>query len=422
VARILFTWELGGGLGHVTVLRPVAEALDRRGHEVILAVRDLVAARQVFHDTKCRCLQAPFKQGRPARPFQPPRTYAELLHNVGFAESRELAALVGGWLGLYDLVRPDLIVFDHSPSALLASRGSPARRALLGTGFCAPPASDPLPSIRPWLPDDFERRVRQDQRTLKVANEALQQHAQRSLERLCGLYAQVDLNLLTTFAELDHFGPRKGVRYWGPHSYCPGRTPYWPEVRGKRIFAYLKPSKGLRETIELLGSLGHPTIIHGSWVTSAAARRFAQPNLVFESRPLDLAAVAETCELAILNATHGATASFLLAGTPILQLPIYTEQFLTARRTVDLGAGLLANRKEPAEVERRLRQMLDSSRFGRQARAFAARYVGREAANEFRQMVEQLHELATARTPPPPSPGVPVSTGEPARPNLVGCF
>jgi hypothetical protein len=39
------------------------------------------------------------------------------------------------------MVRPDLVVFDHSPTALLASRGLPMRRALIGSGFCCPPDS-----------------------------------------------------------------------------------------------------------------------------------------------------------------------------------------------------------------------------------------------------------------------------------------
>ena len=36
MARILLAWELGGGLGHVTRLEPLARELVRQGHDVKL--------------------------------------------------------------------------------------------------------------------------------------------------------------------------------------------------------------------------------------------------------------------------------------------------------------------------------------------------------------------------------------------------
>ena len=50
MARILLTWELGGGLGHLMNLRPLAEGLTRRGHRVVAALRDLSSARQFLPD------------------------------------------------------------------------------------------------------------------------------------------------------------------------------------------------------------------------------------------------------------------------------------------------------------------------------------------------------------------------------------
>ena len=44
VARILFTWELGGGLGHLANMAPLAEGLAQAGHQVYVALRDLTSA------------------------------------------------------------------------------------------------------------------------------------------------------------------------------------------------------------------------------------------------------------------------------------------------------------------------------------------------------------------------------------------
>src|SRR4051794_25778652 len=118
---VLFTWELGGGLGHVMRVAPLANGLAGRGHRVYAALREMRGAGGAFASA-VRLLPASYRAGLPAV-LQPTRSFADVLADVGFAEPRLLAAHVAAWRTLYDLVRPDLIVFDHSPTALLAARG-----------------------------------------------------------------------------------------------------------------------------------------------------------------------------------------------------------------------------------------------------------------------------------------------------------
>ena len=138
MATILLAWELGAGLGHFMNLRPLAEGDVRRGHRVVAVLRDLSATRQFLTDPAVEILQAPFKHAR-IRDIEPTCTYAQILHNCGFGDAAELATMAEAWRKLYDFVRPDLIIFDHAPTALLASAGYPVRRALIGTGFFSPP-------------------------------------------------------------------------------------------------------------------------------------------------------------------------------------------------------------------------------------------------------------------------------------------
>src|SRR5439155_3039499 len=80
-----------------------------------------------------------------------PRTtsFASILSDVGFGDDKALGVLACAWRNLYKLTNPDLIVFDHSPTALLAARGMAARKLVLGVGFCVPRAMFRFPPLRP---------------------------------------------------------------------------------------------------------------------------------------------------------------------------------------------------------------------------------------------------------------------------------
>src|SRR3954466_6055754 len=122
MSRVLFAWELGGSLGHLTSLQPLTIEFLKRGHQVFLAARDLSQLQTVFAGIDVTLLQAPWN-ARCKGILQPVITYADLLLNVGFSDANALSSHVSAWKSIYDLVKPDLLVCDHSPTALLAARG-----------------------------------------------------------------------------------------------------------------------------------------------------------------------------------------------------------------------------------------------------------------------------------------------------------
>ena len=394
MGRILITWELGGGLGHVAVLRPVAESLMQRGHKVLLAVRDTKVAERAFSDTGIPFTQAPFKVGPVAKPFRPQRSFAHLLHNAGFADEDELFALCSAWIRLFDTFRPDVTIFDHSPTALLASRGRDMRRVLIGTGFCAPPARDYLPDMRPWLPEMSSKLQRDERTTLRLANRVLLRNKHDELDRLSDIYGQVDRNLLTTFPELDHFGARSDAEYWGTFQNWPGVSPIWPTGAGRRVFAYLKRSRGLKETIDALGASGHSVIIYTPWAKGDINSQLGLENVRLSAKPFDMTQVSKECDLAVLNGTHGTTAEVLLSGKPILQLPIYLEQRLIAERIASIGVGLFANCTFGSDVAEKLDVIARDSTYTSNAQKFSAKYSHHDGFVRFEEMSQSVSELA----------------------------
>ena len=134
-------------------------------------------------------------------------------------------------------------------------------------------------------------------------------------------------------------------------------------------------------------------------MTADFERQHAWPTLCFQANRLDLHRAAAECDLAILNGTHGSTVLTLLAGKPILQLPLVLEQELNARATVRLGAAQarLPWRKEGLAAA--LSGLLQSDAYAEAARRFAARYAQHSPCGEGRRAVaEVLGLLAPPRS------------------------
>src|SRR4051812_18935343 len=118
---VLMVWELGGGLGHVMQLAPLARSLIGCGHAVFASLRDLSRVDGAFGRGAVSLLPAPWKVATLPNPVRPPLSLAHILHNLGWADDAELRSLCEAWRTIYRLVRPDVVVFDHAPTALLAS-------------------------------------------------------------------------------------------------------------------------------------------------------------------------------------------------------------------------------------------------------------------------------------------------------------
>ncbi len=137
MATFLFTWELGGGLGHVMPFRPVAERLIAKGHRVVAALRELTHAERAFGDLSMEYLPAPFKSWRTADRMDPLLTFAHILHNTGWSSVNDLRTLTNAWRTIFRSIKPDVVICDHSPTALLALRGVPRAIVMCATGYAS---------------------------------------------------------------------------------------------------------------------------------------------------------------------------------------------------------------------------------------------------------------------------------------------
>lgn len=395
MARILFTWELGGGMGHVAPYLPLAQGLRDKGHEVAFVLRDLQFAETTLGKYDLPYYQAPVVLQTVRNRIPTPHIFPQILHNVGYGNVELLTGLVKAWRELFDTYCPDLILYDHSPTALLASRDMECKKAVIGPGFFIPPDIKSLPLLREVPKPDGARLASDDARILANINQVLDRLGSQKIDRVSQLY-DIDNKLLMTFREMDTYHkvrPQQGLNYWGIGRSGLGSEAVWPEGKDKRIFAYLKPFKTLPALLQHLQKLNTPVIIYAPELSDEIKQKFASQSLCFSSLPVNLDQVASSCDIAITNGNHTTTATFLLAGKPQLLLPLTLEQAISAHNVEQIGAGLKSALLQPEDMTTKLQVLLDNPRCRLAAEAFAKQYADFDADAMEKKLIEHVDSL-----------------------------
>jgi UDP:flavonoid glycosyltransferase YjiC (YdhE family) len=393
--RILLAWELGGNLGHVTSLLALARGLRQRGHQVSFAVKDVKGCAQVLQQNRFAYVQAPMPSTQPSKVPRDPASYPEILLHYGFGDPAGLRDRVHAWRNLFDLAKPDLVVFDHSPTALLAARGLGVPRVLFGTGFASPPRVAPMSSFRPWQRVSMDRLQTSEQRVLDTINAVCRVLGAAPLEALYELF-EVEEDILATLPELDHYRSRSNGRYWGPiFDADEGEEPEWPQGSGQKVFVYLRPtSRAFRPFASILRKARLRTLWFAPGLPADAIEQLQSPSLTFVSKPLRIPEVTTSADVAILHGGHGTTAAMLLGGIPLIVVPENIEQLLLARNVASLGAGAVIH---PQGLGSGLVSFasgfLRNESLSVQARAFAAKYKDRDQSKELNEVIRSIDKL-----------------------------
>lgn len=395
MATIALIWELGSDYGHIGRFLPIALELKARGHRPVMILRDISRADEMLGRHGIEYLQAPLWLP-PVQGLPPPINFTESLFLFGFLQPGGLLSVLRAWRALLALLKPDLLIFDHAPTALLASRGLGLPRLVTGNSFAVPPRRTPLPLYEWWNPKAGapQRELDCEERLLRNANHALSALGAPSMTCVADLY-DVDVTHITGAPELDVYGPRDAACYVGAiNALDQGVEPRWPAGPARRVFAYLKPRyMHFDAVVTALARLDASVLVFAPGLARQNMLRLQAANLAFSTEPLRMRSVREQVEMAVCHA-GGMVDVMLQAGRPVFLLPMQMEQTMTSRRVEEVGCGLFHIAQQgPKELEKGLKRVFGTPAYAERALAYQQRNANFTQAFAMERMIGSCEAL-----------------------------
>ncbi len=376
--RILLTWELGGNYGHLARLIPIADAQRALGREILFAVCNIEAAQALLVPRGYAYVIAPKVSFKGSNALT--LSYTQMLLAIGYADQLALQKTVGDWLHLFHEYQPDLIVIDHSPTALLANHIAKIPVMQLGTGFEMPPQEHWIELLPLNDKQQAELNIAEQQLLVNM-NHALIAYGGIAMQSVTHLFNDCQ-QLLATFAELDHYPSRKNAHYIGPvYSIedISGNTNHqitWKETQRKKVFVYVWSGlPGLNQLMQALAALDIEVIAVIPGLTDEALSLFNQPNIHISKNTVSFARLFKNTDLLITHSGFGTVSAFLKHGIPVMIVPDTLEQGLIGQRIVSLGVGLIMSPKRNMQSFMQLiSHLLETPQYAKAAQKFSAQY------------------------------------------------
>lgn len=347
--RLMFGWEFGAGLGHLTRFKPIGDRLVADGAQITLALQDIDKARPFLDGTSGRPLpgysvvQAPRWNipNDPAIRKIPTHSFADVLNLIGVGQQGAMIHRLNAWQGLLELARPDLVIGDFAPTLALAARGR-IPSIMVGNGYTTPPRGRQMPPIRPWRDKIESFSADHEADILHSTNAALVARGDAPLEHLADMF-HGDRTFVFTLPMVDPY-----ARYRTKPTLPPFNLPRdisqksWEARPEKSVFLYMpRTHPRVKDAIEILGMLNVAAHGYISDLPESAVAQYSTASLKLHATPRNFDEVIPNARLVIHHGGLSTAIACILAGTPQLILPWNLEHLVTARGVAAAGCAMV---------------------------------------------------------------------------------
>jgi len=354
VSRILLCWELGTDYQHLLSLQSIARFYQGKGYDVWVAARDVSKLKRLFADVEINIVAAPFADSSAELGLdkQAPRSYADLLRRCGYHHSDALLGLVSAWRSLYSFIKPELILFDHAPTALLSARGPSVNgnaipKIAVGMPFSVPDDNRPAGV---FFPGDLAKNdiIRYEDDLVKVVNKVCIEFSIPRINNLADLFSDLDKCIFQTYSELNHYGYRSAEQrhktsYVGASIPVASEAAVFPHFKGPKIYCHVKGSAETSVLLKTLQAIECSAIVLVDGIPDSIIKAHQSKHILYIDKPVSMRDVLDKSTFAILNGGINSVSLFMKAGIPVGLFPLHIEQFLMAKRVEALNAGFQLN-------------------------------------------------------------------------------
>jgi hypothetical protein len=256
---------------------------------------------------------------------------AEVLAGAGLKSQRAVTAQVQAWHRIFAEHRPDLVVTDYAPGAILAARGR-IRTVATGNGYTVPPERlRRFPRFHELAPPEYDETA-----TLSAVNEALGEAGIAPLKRLATALTG-DEQCVCTLPFLDPYAAEREGPLLGPllHASVDRR-----DNNSEGIFCYLRNaprSNRLEELVGAVAGLAAPVTAFLPDVSDVRKDDLRQRGVTVLEGIASLTLELKRAKLLIHSGGHGMASAAALAGVPQVVVRFDVEKYLTARALVARG-------------------------------------------------------------------------------------
>jgi len=241
----------------------------------------------------------------------------------------------------------DLVITDHSPTALLAAKLLMTPCVMIGTGYTVPPCSTPVASILPWKNTGEDavninsRLHAEDHKLMKTVNASIKalNFDKVELSKAQDIYSHA-AQWIMSIPEIDHYGRRDGPYVVRGFKKKRAQVPVWPSTTGEKIFVSMNAqARHLDTLLSQLKERGDPVLAIVPNATKAQIKELSGGNILMQRQPVDMPAVYEQCRIFVNDCSHDQVYELISAGIPPILLPSDAESVLLAYRVAKCKLG-----------------------------------------------------------------------------------